>query len=78
MGPQFEGVRRVTIDAPGAPFHQHLVSAQLDLTVDGARDSVDEIDVVRVKRIGSFDRDHTLDAPAGASGHCRTRGTCHD
>jgi primary-amine oxidase len=32
----------------GAPVHQHLFSARLDMTVDGTRNSVDEIDVVRV------------------------------
>ncbi|MEU4244906.1 primary-amine oxidase [Actinoplanes sp. NPDC026619] len=32
----------------GAPFHQHLFSARLDMTVDGAVNSVDEVDAVRV------------------------------
>ncbi|MEJ3405372.1 primary-amine oxidase [Rathayibacter sp. YIM 133350] len=32
----------------GAPVHQHLFCARLDMAVDGARNSVDEIDVVRV------------------------------
>lgn len=32
----------------GAPVHQHLFCARLDMTVDGVRNSVDEIDVVRV------------------------------
>ncbi|MFC6371204.1 primary-amine oxidase [Nonomuraea thailandensis] len=36
--------------APGvaAPFHQHLFSARLDMTVDGVRNAVDEIDAQRV------------------------------
>ncbi len=32
----------------GAPVHQHLFSARLDMTVDGERNAVDEIDVVPV------------------------------
>lgn len=32
----------------GAPAHQHLFSARLDMTVDGLANSVDEIDVARV------------------------------
>ena len=32
----------------GAPVHQHLFSARLDMTVDGTANAVDEIDVARV------------------------------
>ncbi|MDO9377376.1 MAG: primary-amine oxidase [Nocardioidaceae bacterium] len=32
----------------GAPFHQHLFSARLDLMVDGVGNAVDEVDAVRV------------------------------
>ncbi|MEI4271209.1 primary-amine oxidase [Klenkia sp. LSe6-5] len=32
----------------GAPFHQHLFSARLDMTVDGTTNSVEELDFVRV------------------------------
>ncbi|MCR6483671.1 primary-amine oxidase [Amycolatopsis sp. OK19-0408] len=32
----------------GAPLHQHLFSARLDMTVDGVRNQVEEIDVERV------------------------------
>jgi primary-amine oxidase len=36
--------------APGlqAPFHQHLFSARLDMTVDGVRNAVDEVQAERV------------------------------
>jgi primary-amine oxidase len=30
----------------GAPFHQHLFSARLDMTVDGTENAVDEVDVI--------------------------------
>ena len=32
----------------GAPFHQHLFSARLDMTVDGVRNAVDEVQAERV------------------------------
>ncbi|MCZ2839216.1 primary-amine oxidase [Modestobacter sp. VKM Ac-2985] len=32
----------------GAPLHQHLFSARLDMTVDGVANRVDEVEVVRV------------------------------
>ena len=32
----------------GAPFHQHLFSARLDMMVDGTTNAVDEVDAVRV------------------------------
>lgn len=32
----------------GAPVHQHMFCARLDMTVDGVRNSVEEIDVARV------------------------------
>ncbi len=32
----------------GAPLHQHLFSARLDMTVDGLSNQVEEVDVVRV------------------------------
>ncbi|GAA1786510.1 primary-amine oxidase [Luedemannella flava] len=32
----------------GAPFHQHLFSARLDMMVDGLANAVDEVDLVRV------------------------------
>jgi len=34
----------------GAPIHQHLFSARLDMTVDGVRNAVDELEVVRVEQ----------------------------
>ena len=36
--------------APGlmAPYHQHLFSARLDMTVDGVRNAVEEVEAVRV------------------------------
>jgi primary-amine oxidase len=35
-------------DGLGAPFHQHLFSARLDMTVDGPANTVEEVDAVRV------------------------------
>ncbi|WP_424440257.1 primary-amine oxidase [Microbacterium sp.] len=32
----------------GAPFHQHLFCARLDMTVDGVANNVDEVDAVRM------------------------------
>ncbi|HEX6501391.1 MAG TPA: primary-amine oxidase [Micromonosporaceae bacterium] len=32
----------------GAPYHQHLFNARLDMTVDGVRNAVDEVDLARV------------------------------
>jgi primary-amine oxidase len=32
----------------GAPFHQHLFSARLDMAVDGTANAVDEVDLARV------------------------------
>ena len=32
----------------GAPYHQHLFSARLDMTVDGTRNAVDEVEAERV------------------------------
>ncbi|MGW0582783.1 primary-amine oxidase, partial [Streptomyces sp. NPDC002920] len=32
----------------GAPFHQHLFCARLDMAVDGSRQAVDEVDAVRL------------------------------
>src|SRR3712207_9027260 len=32
----------------GAPFHQHLFSARLDMAVDGPTNTVEELDFVRV------------------------------
>jgi primary-amine oxidase len=32
----------------GAPYHQHLFSARLDMTVDGPRNAVDEVEAQRV------------------------------
>jgi primary-amine oxidase len=32
----------------GAPYHQHLFSARLDMTVDGTANAVDEVEVVRM------------------------------
>jgi primary-amine oxidase len=32
----------------GAPYHQHLFNARLDMTVDGLTNSVDELDLVRM------------------------------
>ncbi|MGH3585954.1 MAG: primary-amine oxidase [Pseudonocardia sp.] len=32
----------------GAPFHQHMFSARLDMTVDGVRNAVDEVQAERV------------------------------
>ncbi|GMA94885.1 hypothetical protein GCM10025881_17090 [Pseudolysinimonas kribbensis] len=33
----------------GAPVHQHLFCARLDMTVDGIRNAVDEVDITRVE-----------------------------
>jgi primary-amine oxidase len=50
----------------GAPVHQHLFCARLDVAVDGIRNSVDELDVARVE-MGE-------DNPWGAAiGRTRTR-----
>ncbi|HWV49567.1 MAG TPA: primary-amine oxidase, partial [Microbacterium sp.] len=49
----------------GAPIHQHLFSARLDLTVDGVANAVNEIDVARVPKSdanpwgNAFTRTHT-------------------
>jgi primary-amine oxidase len=32
----------------GAPYHQHLFSARLDMMIDGVGNAVDEVDAVRV------------------------------
>jgi primary-amine oxidase len=32
----------------GAPYHQHMFSARLDMTVDGTRNAVDEVEAERV------------------------------
>lgn len=47
---QGEGYRFASEVAPGlgAPFHQHLFSARLDMMVDGVTNAVDEVDVERV------------------------------
>ena len=44
------GTEYATEVAPGltAPFHQHLFSARLDMTVDGVRNAVDEVEARRV------------------------------
>ena len=43
-----EGSRYATPIAPGlgAPYHQHLFCARLDMFVDGAQNAVDELDIV--------------------------------
>jgi primary-amine oxidase len=45
-----EGGRWATQVAPGlgAPYHQHLFSARLDMTVDGVGNAVDEVELERV------------------------------
>ncbi|WP_431906173.1 primary-amine oxidase [Amycolatopsis thermoflava] len=45
-----EGHEYATEMAPGlgAPYHQHLFCARLDVSVDGDRNAVDEVDAVRV------------------------------
>ncbi|WP_309069558.1 primary-amine oxidase [Microbacterium sp.] len=49
----------------GAPIHQHLFSARLDMTVDGVTNAVDEVDVARVPKDernpwgNAFTRTHT-------------------
>ncbi|WP_203137685.1 primary-amine oxidase [Microbacterium sp. JZ31] len=49
----------------GAPIHQHLFSARLDMTVDGLANAVDEVDVARVPKDernpwgNAFTRTHT-------------------
>ncbi|WP_263252024.1 primary-amine oxidase [Saccharopolyspora rosea] len=45
-----EGSRHASEVAPGlgAPFHQHLFSARLDMMVDGVRNAVDEIEARRL------------------------------
>jgi primary-amine oxidase len=48
----------------GAPFHQHLFSARLDMMVDGLANAVEELDAVRV-RIG----------PGNPHGNAFTRST---
>ncbi len=47
-----EGSRWANEIAPGlgAPYHQHLFSARLDMTVDGLANAVDEVDLARVPR----------------------------
>ncbi|MEJ8277527.1 primary-amine oxidase [Pseudonocardia spirodelae] len=37
----------------GAPFHQHLFSARLDMTVDGTANAVEEVEAVRVPMGGA-------------------------
>ncbi len=37
----------------GAPYHQHLYSARLDMMVDGLTNAVDELDAVRVRAGGA-------------------------
>ncbi|PXY20789.1 primary-amine oxidase [Prauserella muralis] len=45
-----EGHDHATEVAPGlgAPYHQHLFCARLDMTVDGPRNAVDEVEAVRL------------------------------
>ncbi|HJU02716.1 MAG TPA: primary-amine oxidase [Actinomycetes bacterium] len=45
-----DGSRWATQVAPGlgAPYHQHLFSARLDMTVDGVDNAVDEVELERV------------------------------
>jgi primary-amine oxidase len=45
-----EGSRWATQVAPGlgAPYHQHMFSARLDMTVDGVDNAVDEVELERV------------------------------
>jgi primary-amine oxidase len=45
-----DGSRWATQVAPGlgAPYHQHLFSARLDMTVDGVDNAVDEVELKRV------------------------------
>ena len=45
-----EGSRWATEVAPGlgAPYHQHMFSARLDMTVDGVDNAVDEVELERV------------------------------
>jgi primary-amine oxidase len=45
-----DGSRWATQVAPGlgAPYHQHLFSARLDMTVDGVGNAVDEVELERV------------------------------
>jgi primary-amine oxidase len=45
-----EGSRWATQVAPGlgAPYHQHLFSVRLDMTVDGVGNAVDEVELERV------------------------------
>jgi len=45
-----EGTEYATEVAPGlgAPYHQHLFSARLDMTLDGVANAVDELEVRRV------------------------------
>jgi primary-amine oxidase len=65
-----EGSDYSTEVAPGlgAPFHQHLFSARLDMTVDGPHNAVDEVEAVRLP-VGP-------DNPHGnAFGRSRTRLT---
>jgi len=61
-----EGSPWATEVAPGlgAPYHQHLFSARLDMTVDGLANAVEELDAVRV-RLG----------PGNPHGNAFTRST---
>jgi primary-amine oxidase len=45
-----EGSRWATEVAPGlgAPYHQHMFSARLDMTVDGVENAVDEVELERL------------------------------
>lgn len=40
----------------GAPYHQHLFSARLDMMVDGVKNAVDEVDAVRLPFSDTNDR----------------------
>ena len=64
----------------GAPYHQHLFCARLDMTVDGVRNAVDEVDVRRVP-VGpdnsygnAFGRTVTRIASEGESGRMADAG----
>ena len=48
LGVRRRAARTPTEVAPGlgAPYHQHLFSARLDMTVDGVANAVDEVELV--------------------------------
>ena len=48
----------------GAPFHQHLFSARLDMMIDGATNRVEELDLVRLPPSALDRRPRAIRGPA--------------